>query len=95
MYTLQQPNTLLTSIRNPIPPPPQLLQMLAEKAEGTGAEWLLWVDNDALFVDVTTTPPFSRYDGRDFVIWGDEEKTFVKKDAHHGKLVRVGFLGVG
>ena len=57
-----------------------LLSVLAEanSSAGAGFDWLLWVDDDAIFCDVTFTFPFEAYDadGTNLVLWGDDGMTY-------------------
>ena len=43
-----------------------------------GIEWLLWMDDDAIFTDMNFTFPFEEYDaaGINLVIWGDPQRVF-------------------
>ena len=67
-----------------------LLSVLMEprRADGGGGgayegEWLLWMDDDAIVVDMRFTFPFAAYDaaGVDLVMWGDERMTYVDKNS--------------
>ncbi|KAL1499320.1 hypothetical protein AB1Y20_011528 [Prymnesium parvum] len=57
-----------------------LLSVLAEgnSSAAEGFEWLLWVDDDAIFCDMSFTFPFDAYDEDDvhLVLWGDEAMTY-------------------
>ena len=46
-----------------------------------GVEWLLWMDDDAIFTDMNTFP-FDVYDeaGVNVVIWGDPQRVFRAND---------------
>ena len=57
---------------------------MGEDATGGGGsvytgEWILWMDDDAIFCDMHFTFPFDAYDaaGIDLVMWGDERMTYV------------------
>jgi len=47
-----------------------------------GVEWLLWMDDDAIFTDMNFTFPFAEYDaaGVNLVIWGDPQRVFRAND---------------
>ena len=47
-----------------------------------GVEWLLWMDDDAIFTDMNFTFPFDVYDeaGVNLVIWGDPQRVFRAND---------------
>ena len=47
-----------------------------------GIEWLLWMDDDAIFTDMNFTFPFEEYDaaGINLVIWGDPQRVFRAND---------------
>ena len=47
-----------------------------------GIEWLLWMDDDAIFTDMNFTFPFDEYDasGINLVIWGDPQRVFRAND---------------
>jgi xyloglucan 6-xylosyltransferase len=53
----------------------------------TDYEWLVWADYDALFMDVQFQIPFDKYEGRDFIVWGQHRQLFVNGDAHMGKYM--------
>ena len=52
--------------------------------EGVGAayngEWIMWMDDDAIFCDMRFKFPFEAYDaaGVDLVMWGDDKMTYVE-----------------
>ena len=62
-----------------------LLSVLMDKGSAANAgaayegEWIMWMDDDAIFVDMRFTFPFDQYDanGVDLVMWGDETMTYV------------------
>jgi len=47
-----------------------------------GIEWMLWMDDDAIFTDMNFTFPFDDYDasGINLVIWGDPQRVFRGND---------------
>jgi len=47
-----------------------------------GTEWMLWMDDDAIFTDMNFTFPFDDYDanGINLVIWGDPQRVFRAND---------------
>jgi hypothetical protein len=47
-------------------------------------EWVVWMDYDALIIDMEFQLPLNRYIGRDFVLWGQAEELFEVGDAHMG-----------
>eukprot|EP00965_Chrysotila_dentata_P064815 2148622-Pleurochrysis_carterae.AAC.1 len=57
-----------------------LLSALAaqDSAAAAGAEWLLWMDDDAIFVDMHFELPLASYEaaGVHLVLWGDERMTY-------------------
>ena len=62
-----------------------LLSVLSEEGctAVRGARWLLWVDDDAIFVDMNFTMPLQRYEaaGIDLVLWGDDAMTYEQGDS--------------
>ena len=46
------------------------------------SEWLLWMDDDAIFTDMNFTFPYDEYDakGVNLVIWGDPQRVFRAND---------------
>ena len=62
-----------------------LLSVLAEAGAPAahGAQWLMWVDDDAIFVDMNWTFPLARYaaDGIELVMWGDDAMTYERGDS--------------
>ena len=48
----------------------------------SGVEWMLWMDDDAIFTDFNFTLPFRRYDdaGVNLVIWGDPQRVYRAND---------------
>lgn len=46
-------------------------------------EWIMWMDDDAIFVDMRFAFPLAKYDreGIDLVMWGDEKMTYVDGDS--------------
>ena len=46
-------------------------------------EWIMWMDDDAIFCDMRFQFPFERYDadGIDLIMWGDEKMTYVDGDS--------------
>lgn len=51
-------------------------------AAGAGADWLLWVDDDILFSDMSFEFPLGEYEtaGQWLVLWGDEVMTYDQGD---------------
>lgn len=47
-------------------------------------EWIMWIDYDALIVDMKFQLPLERYVGFDFVLWGQKKELFELGDAHMG-----------
>ena len=47
-----------------------------------GVEWMLWMDDDAIFTDMNFTMPFEQYDrdGINLVIWGDPQRVYRAND---------------
>mmetsp|Transcript_25146 Transcript_25146/g.81887 ORF Transcript_25146/g.81887 Transcript_25146/m.81887 type:complete len:839 (+) Transcript_25146:3-2519(+) len=47
-----------------------------------GVEWLLWMDDDAIFTDMNFTMPLEQYDrdGINLVIWGDPQRVYRAND---------------
>ncbi|PWZ26024.1 putative glycosyltransferase 6 [Zea mays] len=43
------------------------------------AEWVWWVDSDAVFTDMDFSLPLAKYGGRNFVVYGWPDKFFVRK----------------
>ena len=56
--------------------------MHSESPVTQGIEWLLWMDDDAIFTDMNFTFPFDDYDaqGINLVIWGDPQRVFRAND---------------
>jgi len=56
--------------------------MHPESPVTNGIEWLLWMDDDAIFTDMNFTFPFDDYDaqGINLVIWGDPQRVFRGND---------------
>lgn len=50
-----------------------LLQLLQQHSTSQDPPWLLWVDADTLFANMSRTVSFARYAGKDVVIPGDEQ----------------------
>ncbi|KAL2634831.1 hypothetical protein R1flu_006310 [Riccia fluitans] len=44
------------------------------------AEWIWWVDSDAVFTDMIFEPPFESYKDVNLVLWGDEGRVFKERD---------------
>lgn len=38
------------------------------------AEWILWMDSDTVIFNTSLLPRFDAYEGKNFVVWGQEEK---------------------
>jgi len=62
-----------------------ILKTLRETAPSE-AEWIMWVDIDTLFADMTVVPRFDEYDGYDLVVWGDRAK-LMEGDLNAGAIV--------
>ncbi|KAL3692985.1 hypothetical protein R1sor_006636 [Riccia sorocarpa] len=43
------------------------------------AEWIWWVDSDAVFTDLIFEPPFEKYTNPNLVLWGDDKWVFGDK----------------
>ncbi|BBN06577.1 xyloglucan 6-xylosyltransferase [Marchantia polymorpha subsp. ruderalis] len=43
------------------------------------AEWIWWVDSDAVFTDMVFEPPLQSYPDYNLIMWGSEEMVFEKK----------------
>ena len=52
------------------------------------AEWIAWMDMDIILDDMRFELPLAKYAGKDFVIWGQQEK-LLDGDAISGE--RLGF----
>ena len=46
-------------------------------------EWYFWVDIDTVIIDVTFTLPFERFDGKDFITWGNSTH-ILEGDPYNG-----------
>jgi len=61
-----------------------LLYMLMhpESTLSQGIEWMLWMDDDAVFTDMEFNFPFADYDaaGINLVIWGDPQRVYRAND---------------
>ncbi|CAF1356510.1 unnamed protein product [Didymodactylos carnosus] len=47
-------------------------------------EWIMWVDSDALIVNMSFDIPFDRYVGYNLVIWGLDDLLYKKGDPFNG-----------
>ena len=47
-------------------------------------DWFVWMDYDALVMDLAYELPWDKYDGYDFVLWGQQKELFQNGDAHMG-----------
>lgn len=47
-------------------------------------EWVIWMDYDALIVNMKFEIPFERYSGHDLVMWGQPKELYTDGDAHMG-----------
>ncbi len=65
-----------------------ILKTLRETAPSE-AEWIMWVDVDTLFVDMTVLPRFDQYDGADLVVWGERAK-LMEGDLNAGAGLAIG-----
>jgi len=56
--------------------------MHPDSSVSRGVEWMLWMDDDAIFTDMNFTFPFDEYDadGVNLVIWGDPQRVFRAND---------------
>lgn len=56
--------------------------MHPESPVSQGVEWMLWMDDDAIFTDMNFTMPFEQYDrdGINLVIWGDPQRVYRAND---------------
>ena len=50
-----------------------------EETPASVAEWIMWVDIDTIVPDMTVTPRFEEYEGKDLVVWGDRKKVVAGK----------------
>lgn len=55
-------------------------------------EWLLWIDADALIVNMSFNIPFEKYDGKDFIVYGSENYIFENPDGEFGANTGVYLL---
>jgi hypothetical protein len=57
--------------------------LMAPGSDHTGpafaGEWIVWMDDDAIFCDARFAFPFATYDveGVDLIMWGDEQMTYI------------------
>jgi galactosyl transferase GMA12/MNN10 family len=51
-----------------------MIYKILEETPRTEAEWIWWLDIDALIVDVATALPLERYASADLVVWGDRQR---------------------
>ena len=58
-------------------------------------DWIMWIDYDALIMDMSFALPLERYHGKDLVLWGQERELFEIGDAHMGRCIGGGASGVG
>ena len=61
-----------------------LLSILMDEAGGAyDGEWIMWMDDDAIFCDMRFTFPLDAYDaaGIDLVMWGDDKMTYEQGDS--------------
>lgn len=47
-------------------------------------DWYLWIDSDAMIIDVNFLLPFQRFGGKDLIIWGNETRLALG-DGRRGK----------
>lgn len=47
-------------------------------------DWYLWIDSDAMIIDVNFLLPFQRFNGKDLIIWGNETRLALG-DGRRGK----------
>ncbi|KAL3693001.1 hypothetical protein R1sor_006652 [Riccia sorocarpa] len=43
------------------------------------AEWIWWVDSDAVFTDMVFEPPFEAYTNSNLILWGDENAVYKER----------------
>ena len=57
--------------------------LMDEGGSAYDGEWIMWMDDDAIFVDMRFVFPFDKYDalGVDLVMWGDEKMTYDDGDS--------------
>ena len=67
-----------------------MIRKTLEETPASEAEWIMWVDIDTIVPDMTVTPRFEEYEGKDLVVWGDRD-TLMKGNLEgvHGKWSRA------
>ena len=62
---------------------PALLAKLLNSSLTAGVEWLLWIDSDAIFTDMSFTLPLDEYAANDYhlVLWGEPRMVNVTAEA--------------
>ena len=49
-------------------------------------EWYLWVDIDTVIIDVSFKLPFERFEGKDFITWGNSSRILAGDPLNGGIL---------
>lgn len=52
----------------------------------------MWVDMDTVMQDMSFEIPLANYAGKDFVVWGHEDK-ITKGDVYNGKIPSISHMG--
>ncbi len=60
-----------------------LLRKLLRETSRERAEWILWLDADTLLEELAFQIPFSAYDGKNFIAWGNADYLWAG-DQFHG-----------
>ena len=68
-----------------------LYALMDPRSRAFKGQWVMWMDDDAIFVDTNFTFPFSAYDamGVDLVMWGDERMTY---EGGHSEGINTGTM---
>lgn len=69
-----------------------MAELLAKNAISKQYEWLVWMDYDAIVYDIKFSIPWEKYEGRNFVLWGQTTELFEKGDAHMGLNTGVFYI---
>ena len=64
-----------------------LLRKLLRETSRERAEWILWLDADTLLEELAFQLPFSAYDGKNFIAWGNADYLWAG-DQFHGPQCR-------
>lgn len=81
IYNNRQPDRNLTGNYNKI----AILREILNNQASSGTtiyEWLLWIDSDALILDMSFKMPFSKYNQYNLVLWGDLQRFKKVGDAY-------------